>query len=75
MWAQLCAECFGGPQREKPQFYLSGAHYPLRDEACVQRQDGGKVMMLDYVMQIVEFREMKDQQKLEMNEIGGEEPY
>lgn len=49
MWAHLCAECFGGHQEEKPWSY-SGAHSPLRDKACVQRHDRGK-MVLSCVMQ------------------------
>ena len=44
----------------------------MRDEACVQGQDGGK-MKLDGVMQPVEFRERRDRQKLEKDETGGEE--
>lgn len=44
----------------------------LRDEACVQGQDGGK-MKLDGVMQPVEFRERRDRQKLGKDEAGGEE--
>lgn len=73
IWAHLCAECYWGTSERKALILPSGAHDPLRGKACVQRQDGGK--MCSVASYRLECREGRAQQRLEKNELGGEESY